>query len=856
MKNHHTDTTHRKRWGTRPATQHLHANRKRWGSSLLLFLFTYVLAAAAFGADLSGRVQDAEGHPLLGVSIVTDISGIGTQTDSLGQFQLSTAAAISRLTFSCVGYQSRQYKAAELPARITLDRAYIPGQDIVVSANRAQSGVTPIAFSNFSQQEIKRDYTVGEFPLLLESTPNLYAYSDGAGALGYSYMSIRGFDDKRIQTYINGVPLNDPEDQATYFVDLPDFASTVTDIQIQRGVGNALYGDASFGGSVNIATNELARERQVTLSSGYGQYMAGNKGIGNLSKQTIEYSSGLIDGRWHFSGRFSRQKSDGYRYGSWYNGWAYYYAIARLDPRMSTELHVYGGPMKMHLAYYGSSRDAIRADRRDNPLSYGNETDNFNQPHYQLHNIYRLSDRATLSNTLYYIRGKGYYEQYKDEQTFAEYGIDTTFTDTDSTGAHYASGDLVRQQWVAKNQIGWNPRLDLDHARGSHTLGGSFYYFNSDHWGQTAWVQHLAGRLAPDHRYYEYHGRKWVGSIYAQEYYQLSDRLSGQLTAQFRYQRYKFDQDRMGAFKGYQYDVDWFFFSPRLGVNYHLTPAASLFANVAVSSRTPTDADIYDANDPTIFPSLKIKSMAVANGGDTSYVFGDPTARNERVLNLELGVQVKSGIWTGSANLFWMDFRNEIIRYGGINPNNGLPITINADRSIHSGVELAGAVQARTDLKLSGNLALNDNHVRTYRTTFRTETDSITVDFAGKKLTGFPEYLANLLVDYNRTWYRLTYRHRFIGRQWMELENFRSQSIAPYTAGSVSAMVRWPDFLQAGTLALSLRVDNLFNAEYFASGYGGNYAYDSPSGPVVEGWAEYFVGPERSYYVQLQLEMF
>lgn len=832
------------------------SHRKRWGSSLLLFLFTLGLAPLAHAADFTGRVTDPGGHPLIGVSIVSDISGVGTQTDSAGQFHLGSAAVISRLTFSCVGYQSRQFRVADLPATVTLDPAYIPGQDIVVSANRAQSGVTPISFSNFSQQEIKRDYTVGEFPLLLESTPNLYAYSDGAGALGYSYLSIRGFDDKRIQTYINGVPLNDPEDQATYFVDLPDFASTVTDIQIQRGVGNALYGDASFGGSVNIATNELARARQVTFSSGYGQYTADNKGIGNLSKQTIEYSSGLIDGRWQFSGRFSRQKSDGYRYGSWYNGWAYYYAIARLDPRMSTELHVYGGPMKMHLAYYGSSREAIAGDRRDNPLSYGNETDNFNQPHYQLHNIYRLSERATLANTLYYIRGKGYYEQYKDEQSFREYGIDTLLTDIDSSGARYASGDLVRQQWVAKNQIGWNPRLDFDHANGSHTLGGSFYYFNSDHWGQTAWVQHLAGKLDPDHRYYQYRGRKWVGSLYAQEFYKLSERLSGQLTAQLRYQRYTFDQDRMGAFKGYQYDIDWLFFSPRLGVTYKLNEQASLFANVAVSSRTPTDADIYDANDPTILPSLRIKSMTIANGSDTSYVFGDPTAKSERVLNLELGAQVKSGRWSGSANLFWMDFRHEIVPYGGINPNNGLPITINADRSVHSGIELAAAVQAHPDFKLSGNLALNDNYVKKYSTMFRTDTDSVLVDFKDRKLTGFPEYLANVLLDYDGAWYRLTYRHRFIGRQWMELLNFRSQSIAPYTTGSVSAVVRWRNFLQAGTLALSLRVDNLFNTKYLASGYGGDYAYDGGTGPVVEGWAEYFVGPERSYYLQLQLEAF
>ena len=157
-----------------------------------------------------------------------------------------------------------------LPREVVLEPRYYEESDIVVTGDRARSGITPIAFDNFSGADIKRDYTVGEFPLLLENTTNLYAFSDAGTPLGYSYMRIRGFDDKRIATYINGVPLNDPEDQATYFTDLPDFAANITDIQVQRGVGNSLYGDASFGGSINIVTNNLSQDRKVTFTSGYG----------------------------------------------------------------------------------------------------------------------------------------------------------------------------------------------------------------------------------------------------------------------------------------------------------------------------------------------------------------------------------------------------------------------------------------------------------------------------------------------------------------------------------------------------------------------------------------------------------
>ena len=288
-------------------------------------------ATIVHSATLSRVVVDPQRKPLPSVSVVTNLSGVGTQTDVGGQFTLADNSKIKWVTLSCVGFLPRQYSVNAVPDTIVLEPTVIPGGDVIVRSDRATQGETPVAFENFSRQDIDRDYKVGEFPLLLQSTPNVYAFSDGGSALGYSYIKIRGFDDKRVAVYINGVPLNDPEDQATYFVDLPDFASNITDIQIQRGVGNSLYGDASFGGSVNIATNAFARERSLSLSSGYGRYTVNEHPEGDLSKQTINFSSGLVDGRWLYGGRYSRQSTGGYRYGSWYEGWSYYLSAARLD---------------------------------------------------------------------------------------------------------------------------------------------------------------------------------------------------------------------------------------------------------------------------------------------------------------------------------------------------------------------------------------------------------------------------------------------------------------------------------------------------------------------------------------------
>jgi iron complex outermembrane receptor protein len=809
----------------------------------------------ASGDTIKGTVTDPAGHGLPSVSVVTNVSSVGTMTDADGNFILDPGlppgqGEVTRVTFSSVGYHSRQFNIRTVPQVVVLQERFYRGTDILVRGERAQGGITPIAFEDFSAKDIKRDYTVGEFPLLLETTPNFFSYTDGGAPLGYSYTSIRGFDDKRITTYINGIPLNDPEDQATYFVDLPDFAANIDDIQVQRGVGNSLYGDASFGGTINVAYNSLSRERYSKLSFGYGEFTHSGESIGGIYKQSVEYSSGLIDGRWHFTGRYSKQKTDGYRENSWYDGWAYALSLARLDANMTTELYIYGGPMKMHLAYYGATRDDINVDRRSNVLTYPNETDNFNQPHYHLHNTWQINDHTTLANTFYYIRGKGFYEQYKDSRWFPEYNIDASMIDIDpGTGEPYEEGDLVRQQWVYKNQWGWNPTFTLERGRHTHTLGSSFYYFESDHWGQVVWAQHISGMLPPQHQYYHYYGKKWAGSFYAQTHSQLTERLSSQVTAQLRYQRYKFDQVPMGAFKGYDYDLDWLFFSPRIGANYALNDHVDLFANFAVSSRMPTDASIYDANDPYILPSLEIE---IVNADSTVYTFGDPLMKNERVYDFELGGKYRSERVSLEANLFWMDFRNEIIPFGGLNENTGLPITANAKRSVHAGVELSTMARPVKSLTISANFAQNYNRVKKYVAIL----DGYEVDFKNKTLVNFPDYLGNLVIDYERGNWRLTNRIRLAGRRYMELWNDRRYTLDPYVVASLSLQYSLPNFLKLGKLTLVARVDNLGDKKYESSGYGGNYAYESGGSVIVDGWAEYFVAPERSFWGQVQLEMF
>jgi iron complex outermembrane receptor protein len=789
-------------------------------------------------ATITCRVTDNDGNPLIGVTVATDIKSVGAITDENGSFDLSENNEITTVTFSSVGYRTMQFRIDEIPSIVKMEISYFRGQDILVTADRAELGISPIAFDNLSADEIERDYTVGEFPLLLGTTPNLHSYSDGGAPLGYSYTRIRGFDDKRIVTYINGVPLNDPEDHATYFVDLPDFGANVTDIQVQRGVGNSLYGDASFGGSINIVTSAFEQQRSATITSGYGAYYVDGEAKSDIYKNSIEYSSGLIDNKYAFSGRFSKQKTGGYRYNSWYEGWSYYFSIGRIDPNMTTELYIYGGPIRMHLSYWGAPRDEINTDRRYNPLTYSNETDNFNQPHYHLHNRYRINDKTFLTNTFYYIRGKGYYEQLKQDRNFFDYNIESSMVEIDTTTAEpYESGDLVRQQWVEKSQYGWNPRLDIEHDKGKHSVGGSFYLFNSDHWGQVVWAQHIAGNLDPRLKYYRYFGDKYVGSLFAQEYYEFNEKLSIQSTIQLRYQKYKLDSEAIGAFVGYNYDVDWMFLSPRLGVNYKINNRLSLFGNLSMASRTPSDVAIYDANDPDIVPSL--------DGN------GNPTAKSERVYDFELGGNYINSNFNFGATIFAMFFNDEIIPYGGIN-ESGILFTTNADKSLHSGIEFTTAYKTNKFFTMSGNLSFNHNKI----TKFTTEVDGIEFDFKDKTIPFFPNYIGNIIADYKNEKIRLTYSMKFIGKQFMELNNQDDLAIEKYTTSNIAGTYKVGDFLGIANMMFQVRIDNLFDKKYESSGYGGNFAYNDGENDIIDGWAEYYVASERSIYAQIKMELY
>ncbi|MFQ5606964.1 MAG: TonB-dependent receptor [Candidatus Zixiibacteriota bacterium] len=798
-------------------------------------------AAASPDWEISVKVIDQEGRAIIAASVLTDKYGAGGVTGDNGESTLSgDGQPPSRVTISHVGYQPSLWdlKGGDFGQTLTIvmQAAVIPKQGIIVRSSRARSGETPVAFSDITAEQIERDYTVGDLPVVLQSAPNVYVYADAGSHLGYNHISIRGFDEKRISTYINGVPLNDPEDHVTYFVDLPDFASNVRDIQIQRGVGSSLYADGTFGGSINVVSYALDQPRRFSFSTGLGAYNHEGDLIGETSRQNLEFSSGLIDGRYHILTRFSRQSSGGYVENSWSNGWAYFISASRLDPKSTTTFNTYGGPIRTHAAWDGIDLDTYRVNRRANSLTYFNEGDNFNQPHYELHNKYELNERSILHTTLFYIRGKGFFDQFKTGRSPAEFNVDPSLL-----ADPVADVDVVVQQWVKKSQVGLNSRIDIDHKRGQHSLGVSGYFFESEHWGQVNASTNVISGFTPGRRYYEYFGEKLSLSVFADERYRLAHRLNAQLSLQLRHLRYSFDQTRIGAFVAnpeYDFDLNWTFLSPRVGLNYTFDATSSVFGSFSISDRTPRDQDIYDANDPTEAPDFGVKP--------------------ERLYDYELGYQFRSSNFSAGINLFYMWFNNEVIFFGV--DDDGSRLTDNAENSYHSGIELSAAVRPAERLKFDANFSYNRNRYDRYVTNLAVFDPSFNPagvaqkNFAGNVIPGFPELIGNLAVDYQSDRYRITYRFRGVGRQYVESSNDDSLSIAGFGISSLGASWKLAEDGRFGRVSLSVSVENMFDKLYLQSGYGGNYLIDSNLNDIVS-WGNYYASAGRSFFARLKLSL-
>ncbi len=770
-----------------------------------------VLTAASLAAagTFSGTVRDAAtGKPVAHARVELLATHAATVTDAAGAFTLEGAAGAVELAVSHPGYRVARLSlvaASAQPLAIRLEPVISLADRIEVTAARAREGTDPASFTNIPQEKVAESYW-GQDPaiMLSQTVPGFFAYNDSGNGIGYSYYWIRGFNQAQTRMTLNGAPLNDAEDGELYFIDLADFLGTAGDIQVQRGV----FGLSGIGGAVDITTAPASMTPAFTITTGFGSY--------NTQRLETRWDSGLIDGTWAVTARYSKITTDGYRDQSWVDMWNYYFCLSHFGDRSRVRLILFGGPEQTHLAYDGVPKRVLDGgltgsadrDRHFNPLTYPGEQDNFTQPHFQLVHDLAISPNTQLSETFFVFTGSGYYDEYKAGSTLAEYDLpDVTFPG----GGVVSSTDLVRRRQVDEWDAGWVPTLTTTRGDWTLTLKGELRLHRGHHVGEVTWAQFYPADVPPDHRYYDYQVGKRSASLAADVSWKASERLTLSGGLEGAQQRYELSHDLL---KGVAFTDAFDFLMPRAGAVYRLGKGADAYVNVARGMHEPAFRTIYDPED----------------------FYGERVGlRPEDVWDWETGVSLRREHWRARANAFLMNFSNEIV-YAGRLDSSGVPVYGNGARSRHQGIEIDASADPLPTLGFDGTLTLSHNTFVAYHDY---NGDGSVNIYDGNVLGGYPDVLASLTARLRLGAAQLALAGRYVGRFYLDntQDNRRDPQLrqAPgyvplvnpsFTVLDASLRTPLPKALVRALgckrLALDVRLNNLLNRFYTAFGYIGD----------------------------------
>jgi iron complex outermembrane recepter protein len=803
---------------------------------IAIFIFTVLLVGHGYatpGSAIAGRVLDRDSRsPLPSANISIAGTSIGTSTDQEGRFRIAgLEPGTFELRFSYIGYATelRTVDVGE-DSTVTIDvlltSSVIPGQQITVTATRGRLRETPTTFSTLEHRELRERYTTQDVPVLLSELPSTTFYSESGNNIGYTYLNIRGFDARRIAVMVNGIPQNDPEDHNVYWLDMPDIASTVEDVQVQRGAGNAFYGSPAIGGSVNLVTSQFGRDRGLALSAGLGSY--------NTRRYAASFSSGLIANTYAVHARLSKTLSSGYRDRAWVDFNSYFLGVIRYDENMTTQINLYGGPITDGLAYYGIPKEDVTdvQRRRENPIQRPEESESFSQPHYELLHEWRITPSTTLSNTLFYVYGDGYFDYDGSWAPLSYYRLAPQygFAISGDPDTLYLPGALIRAQ-VTNRQWGWLPRVTLKQEHREIILGAELRVHRSLHWGRLQWTQELPAGVPYDYRYYEYKGAKDIASVYLHTLHDIDSHLKMMADLQYAYSRYHLYDEK---FVQTDFAVPYHFLNPRLGLNYNIDDRWHAYISLAYTSREPRLKNLYDAAEASTPASwgAVVPQFAVEANGRLN--FGAPLVKPEALFDLELGGGFGNESVQASANVYWMEFADEIVKSGQVD-RFGQPITGNADRTRHIGLELSGMTRPVDNLEITGNVTISRN--RLIRHTDYSTGSALTLD--GNPIAGFPDVLANMRLTYRHDHLMLSLSGRYVGKQYTDNFSNEGHTVDPFFVSDASGSFTFERVFSDVDLMLRLQVNNVFDTLYATYGEG----------------AQFFVGAERNMYFGLTVNL-
>ena len=644
------------------------------------------------------RVADGNGVPVPNATIELEKTGLFVANEQ-GEFSLTTRQT-GRLScrVSSVGYTTLE-TVVTLPnpsVTITLSRNNLFLDPVEIKALRA--GVkAPFAKTNLGKQEIEKLNLGQDLPFILNQTPSVTVTSDAGNGIGYTGIRIRGVDATRINVTINGIPYNDAESQGTYFVDIPDIASSLNSIQVQRGVGTSSNGAGAFGASINLGTNEYNEKPYAESNNSFGSFSSW--------KNTVKLGTGLINNHFTIDARLSRIVSDGFidRAGTHLS--SFYLSGAYYSGKSSLRFNLISGKEKTYQAWngipgyklfynkdsllqhyynnigylYNTTADSLNLfnshPRKYNVFTYPNQTDNYQQDHYQLFFNHRFNDSWSLNTALYLSKGRGYYEEYKYGASYSSYGL----PDTTIGGTTISSTDLVRQLWLDNNLYGGIFSLIRKTAGDQLTLGGGWSEYDGKHYGTITWAQ---TGIPNNYQWYYYKSWKKDANVYAKYQYKITPHLEA--LADVQYRRVSTHINGTRNFPDLKTDRSFNFFNPKLGLTWSFG-ALSAYVSYAIANKEPNNDD-YETGTSVNPPN------------------------REQLHDIELGLEKSTFNYSWGVNLYYMSYKDQLVLTGKIN-DVGNPVRINVPKSHRLGIELQGRYKISPVVQISGNLTLSENRI-------------------------------------------------------------------------------------------------------------------------------------------------
>ena len=642
--------------------------------------------------------------------------------------------------------------------------------EVLVSAVRVTSK-TPVSFSNLTKNEIKSRNLGQDIPILMNYLPSVVTTSDAGNGVGYTGIRVRGSDATRVNVTINGIPYNDSESHGTYWVNMPDFASSLESIQLQRGVGTSTNGAGAFGASLNMLTDSYAKKATGEISNSIGSF--------NTHKHTVKFSTGLMNDHFEIAGRLSTLKTDGYIDRASSDLKSYFLQGTYVGKTTLIKALAFGGKEKTYQSWNGTDAETLNSDRTFNSAGiftdesgqtrfYDNETDNYQQDHYQLHWNEKLTEKWSTNLAFHYTKGKGFYENYKEDADFSDYGLLPL--------GPVVTTDLIRQKWLDNDFYGTTFSANYKEEKLDVIFGGGYNKYEGAHFGKVIWARFASQSELGDH-YYDDFATKTDGTFFAKANYQISEKISLFGDLQLRNVHYKANSYDTGLVND-----SFNFFNPKAGLNYTVNDKSTLYLSYARANREPNRTDYEGGN-----------------------------AKPEKLNDFELGWRFAGDKVKFNSNVYYMAYKDQLILTGKLD-DVGSPIRANSEKSYRLGLEVDATISLSEEFIVRPNFTLSSNknidlavEGENYGTTDIAYSPSVIV--------------GNILVYSPVDNLHISWLQKFVGKQYMNNIELPAAKLADYFVTDLNIAYEIKPKSVFNSIVITGLVNNFLDKKYVSNGY-------------------------------------